>query len=117
MKAGRQLDALVAEKVMGWELTQSRLGHYHVITSPSGKPIKTHSHIPLFSTDIAAAWLVVEKLITDGYEVSIDSIIDGFFECGINKDDGEIDARIIGWEREAPTAALAICLAVLEAVK
>ena len=48
MKAGRELDALVAEKVMG--LTEEDW-----IAGPTGLPRP-------YSTDIAAAWEVVEKL-------------------------------------------------------
>lgn len=46
MNAGRELDALVAEKVMGYEVNREGYTGY----------------LPSFSTDIAAAWDVVEKL-------------------------------------------------------
>lgn len=86
----RELDALVAEKVMGdveWDVViegSSRAGlrcatreeaeaqkpqlaeRYHV------GPVVLHGDVPEYSTDIAAAWLVVEKMRQKGYSVRID---------------------------------------------
>lgn len=45
MEAGRELDALVAEQVMGLRYVQG-----------------PHPTIPRYSTDIAAAWHVVDKM-------------------------------------------------------
>lgn len=48
MKPGRDLDALVAEKVMGfWDTHAAQYGEVE---------------LPQYSTDMAAAWSVVEKL-------------------------------------------------------
>lgn len=61
MEAGRELDALVAEKVMGWTYQESsflgvskfwRIGPKGVIEIEEWRP----------STKIASAWAVVEKL-------------------------------------------------------
>ena len=49
LEAGRELDALVAEKVF----------NYDGICQVAGC---SERHDPRYSTDIAAAWLVVEKL-------------------------------------------------------
>lgn len=54
MKPGRELDDLVARKVMGWTYTRVEDGFGH----PPGKGFE---RIPLYSTDIAAAWEVAEK--------------------------------------------------------
>lgn len=92
MKAGRSLDALVAEKVMGWPCWLERRGEYaYVLFSRDGKPpwsssrkeawpeiksrcepwshdkIDMHKHIVVLddfrpSTDMSAAWKVVEKM-------------------------------------------------------
>ena len=51
MKPGRELDALVVEKVMGWKWL-------------SGNPWAP-------STDIAAAWEVLEKMRERGYTVEV----------------------------------------------
>jgi hypothetical protein len=48
MKPGKELDLLVAEKVMGF------VGDYH----PDVVPV----YPPQYSTDIAAAWQIVEKI-------------------------------------------------------
>lgn len=63
MESGRALDAEVAEKVMGWRRIEWEGG-----TTPMGrKPENILSlvldEVPHYSTDIAAAWMVVEHLI------------------------------------------------------
>lgn len=123
MEAGRELDALVAEKVMGWRWISynnngfilvppdqhSRMKPEYVFQDKAGS--REHAGLPRYSTDIAAAWEVVEKLHEiPGYEI--------------------IDIRLcsIGYAILAPmgnhmksvstaeTAPLAICLAALKAV-
>ena len=79
MEAGPEMDALVAEKVMGlctehdlWPIhfpiqrinVHAIPQHWHcrkcgcVVTTPLAEP-----DLPLYSTDIAAAWQVVEKMV------------------------------------------------------
>lgn len=72
-KAGRGLDALIAEKVMGW--SDVRQGHYRGSPeswygrppeipgweSPQNKE-KGISILPWYSRDIDAAWQVVERM-------------------------------------------------------
>lgn len=55
MKPGIELDALVAEKVMGW--TEKRLDHNKYLFEACGL-----SSVPRYSTDIAAAWEVAQKI-------------------------------------------------------
>lgn len=85
MEAGRKLDALVAEKVMGWQWLRMDLdlwpegkGHEWGVTrslrpdasngvwtlpAPLDWPVHHDtSHIPAFSTDIVAAWQVWKKV-------------------------------------------------------
>jgi hypothetical protein len=52
MKPGRELDALIAEKVMG------------LFTNGEPDFGYTYETIPPYSTDIAAAWEVVEKMVS-----------------------------------------------------
>lgn len=67
MKAGRELDALVAEKVMGESWCQlmkdgeatSETGPRKCLCGAIGYPYEHHRP---YSTDIAAAWEVVEKI-------------------------------------------------------
>jgi hypothetical protein len=66
MKPGRELDALVAEKVMGWVLYQRQPDVYLAYTDPGGS-LRLPEEIPFYSTDMAAAWLAEEKLVVDGF--------------------------------------------------
>lgn len=109
MKAGRELDSLVAEKVMGFEVRE---------TMDGGPQIKGIGRCPDYSTWISAAWEVVEKLysldtseptilqiygpLSDGYRVTI------FWE--------HHDGRINEVHVVAKTATHAICVAALKAV-
>lgn len=134
MEAGRELDALVAEKVMGLMRFQTSEGRtnwrgekwvqwyhadgqqpscYGMTGSPSPSPL------PKYSTDIAAAWELVEKLnllggeremvrrhdYSKGYEV---------YEIIERPPQGMGHSEIIG---RAKGAAHAICLAALKAVE
>ncbi len=148
MNAGRELDALIAEKVMGW----TRAGaQYHI--RPSHRPSKDFPgnilndfdgkgphdflfpdkhddtlrmafcgcestiDVPSYSTDIAAAWEVVEKLGNwHGFDfmILLDTSNSGKWEAGWYE---------MGWDgyerrcaESADTAPLAICLAALKAV-
>lgn len=137
LEAGRELDALVAVRVMGW-------GHTHDIDYVEGDPWYSSCRQcgetgasggaildwewgdaplpgcpvpPSFSTDIATAWRVVEKMRAAGYatiHVSCGCDIHGvpvpgwyasFFQS----------AAIRGASATADTAPLAICRAALAA--
>lgn len=60
MKPGRELNYLVAEKVMGWKYHDSMIP---CIYPPGLLPYQNiYGHeVPNYSTDIGAAWEVVEK--------------------------------------------------------
>lgn len=98
MKAGRDLDALISTKVMNLPLpaTGANLSYpYH------------------YSTDLHAAWMIVEKLREDGLGFIFGSRLTGewfaeFGPCG---------PVISSLRRYANTAPLAISLAALAAVK
>jgi len=73
MNAGRELDALVAEKVMGWrDVTDRRhndgkwTGLYDVDDSHS-----VIDDLPYYSIDISAAWQVVSRMRALGYELDL----------------------------------------------
>lgn len=94
MKPGRELDALVAEKVMGWkrilspEDARKCLNAHSDIppaervfqitelmdtwVNPAGKTFR--GELPEYSTDIAAAWEIVEKLKALGYGYCIECV-------------------------------------------
>ena len=116
-----KLDRLVGVKVFGWAVRESEDGEapswatnratmldcqYHAVPLSSG---------PNFSTDIAAAWEVVEHLRTRKEDPMVITMLDN--------DDGEYviafatradrwTTRELGKNRDAP---MAICLAALKA--
>lgn len=112
MEPGRELDALVAERVIGWRNlewceacheggTIAPEGWYG--DGPGGECYLTRE----YSVDIAAAWQVVEKMIDIGYSVFVDYV--ERWRCFITQGGGESPV-------EATSAPLAICLAALEAI-
>lgn len=68
MEAGRELDALVAEKVMGWTMFSYQMlgsggaGEFRWIPPGRRDHVSNIAPVPRYSTDIAAAWEVVEKV-------------------------------------------------------
>lgn len=112
-EAGRELDALVAEKVMGIEIPQW-------LEVPEGLTTLTSREIvPPYSTDIAAAWLVVDYLraLPNG-GVWLEELSGRYSEgyrCGFSwtKNASSTDFR----QAIGDTAPLAICLAALEAME
>lgn len=133
MMAGRELDALIAGKVMGW----ANVICLHGGNIPSGEPDddwnkdarndQHHGHtgiplvhreqVPAYSVDIAAAWEVVEKLRTMSIGISIARMPDEklWYVPLYRLDHGEYMGSAEGFA-EAETAPLAICLAALKAV-
>ena len=129
MNAGRELDALVAEKLFGWEGIErvecSRCG--------IGEGADLHGYyedssvlcIPKYSTDIAAAWEVLDHVYkTSGFqEISIlrFSESDGW-EVRLGKPgsrtriEAHVSGSMLNHENVAQAAPLAICLAALKAV-
>lgn len=109
MDPGSELDALIAEKVMGFKV--GRFGHgdpLEIIT-----PRSEFFPIPNYSTSIEAAWEVVEKL----------GILHGAFTLIQHPDSQPFSALTGKWHSgfgkfvgEADTAPHAICLAALKAV-
>lgn len=137
MNPGRELDALVAEKVMGWKRVEKphKFGtgitiHLRApgkpeepntvceyITGDIAAPCLPSEFIPKYSTDIAAAWYVVEKIKHNGPAEAKD--MDATLT--IEEADGE---WWVGWRwhewtgdgASAQSAPHAICLAALKAV-
>lgn len=118
LPAGRELDALVAEKVMGWTFQTFPEGacpevrHWHR-TSPipeERSPEWAASFIgacPRYSTDIAAAWTVVLRL----FDLEAwDAILLSATSCDPYFDRDQLD------HADGDTAAHAICRAALKAI-
>lgn len=132
MDAGRELDALVATHIFGYRVaTKASLGYvrtddYLCQTDHDGK----WGHLDEYSTDIAAAWLVVERFGLSVLSIREEGHVVGWF-AGLYGDRtdsdyldtemGVIDGRFGGTfggdlYASAPTAPLAICLAALRVV-
>lgn len=106
MKAGRELDKLIAEKVMGWRM--ELWPAFSELFPPNkvwvGDDANYKYYVENFkpSTNISDSWLVVEKL--KGIHFSLHYI------------NGKYKATFDNGEAEAENAPLAICLAALETV-
>jgi hypothetical protein len=119
MKAGRELDAQVAEKVMGLQVVRNKKGGWSI-----GEPDYyddagiscLFNPLPEYSTDIAAAWKVVEHLMQTGHTLNLDCwvrsdiYVGPMFEATIGR------AGIVQGVAGSNEAPLAICLAALKAV-
>jgi hypothetical protein len=71
MKAGKELDALVAEKVFGWKRLPMTLANgqpSYRLVSP-GHSAEPADPVPNYSTNPAAAWSVVEKMWDFGFNM------------------------------------------------
>lgn len=62
MKPGRELDALVAEKVMGWKIVSNRYECSDEQCNCRTGYLNDMHFLPNYSSDIAAAWEVAEKM-------------------------------------------------------
>ena len=103
MPAGREMDALIAENVMGYQW-----GYKHAFsTLPTWSKNGIVVTLGDYSTDISAAWEVVEKL--RGKRVMEISITKKSFWCTVYATGRNINEK-------ADTAPLAICRAALLAV-
>jgi hypothetical protein len=92
MTAGRELDALVAEKVFGhkitWEDSQEDDGKDDAyVLNPDGETYKWSNFVPHYSTDIAAAFEVV-NVVTAGQSLSL--------QINYDESDGEVRVEFRG---------------------
>ena len=133
MKAGRELDALVAEKVMGWHHIEKEGYHWMQGRLPGQPANFVPTPVRPYSTDIAAAWVVLEKLVEDGCQVQLSAHQKPFlYWCEIyrakhpswldpkaksidtskRKRHGKDDFKV--WASYVKSMPLAICLAALK---
>lgn len=112
MNPGKELDILVALKVMGWERHPDFSHLYRDTNRKEHGAFQVAEHIPNYSTDIAAAWDVFEKLAIapDAGPLAIERYRKSWAVTnGGGYEDGETFS-------EGDTAPHAICLAALKAV-
>lgn len=110
--AGRDLDALVAERVMGWHVQYTRIGDYWMGATRHDPTWSVKEFTP--STDIAAAWLVVERMREQEWAMNLD-VAEGDklkpYDCRLFNRDGR--RRVLAYGETFP---LAICRAALKAI-
>jgi hypothetical protein len=122
----RRLDAIVAEKVMGWTVERAQIPTYprggiphvsvrtvYTVTRPDGSqwsPVYDLdiTDLPRYSTNIADAWKVVEKMRDDGWHPAVEWELNQW-ECTMWH-----VAYESGYAR-SDSAPEAICMAVLKA--
>lgn len=99
----RELDELVAERVMGWT---------KMATCFCGKPVgvppgsENKSHTPEYSTDVTAALAVLEKLQPSVREIYVRQFSEGW-QCTMSLGEGRIVVtRVCSMPRAACEAAL-----------
>lgn len=106
MKPGRELDVLVAEKVMGWTKkvpeSYTQADHWIIPDLPNLSTTDWHPSI-----NMSDAWIVVERLRGD-YDFDICTRSRGIIV--------QLWTESNRFKIEADTAPLAICLASLKAV-
>lgn len=129
-----EIDAMVAEKVMGWKYHRCHKKNpqgetvYHFrndappewwkqpteCARPLGGPNIRISNFGLlaYTRDIRAAWEVVEKMHTAGWYWCVEGLASPQIRCFFYKVEGINDY----YDRIASTASLAISLAALSAV-
>jgi len=119
----RKLDALVAEKVMNWQYRQDAPENYSCPEfggnagwwqEPDGDWLCANCMeeiFPSYSTNIAAAWQVVEKLREQSIAMTI-STMGPRSETMVYTTVAGVNSSTV-WEESAP---LAICVAALKAV-
>lgn len=134
LEAGRELDALIAERVMGWLRSRGCCkpetfewdargvvlvppDHFKDYQRPAeipSDPITNFGTTPSYSTDIASAWEVVQALEDRGLIAAVMRYRPYWRVEFLPV--AESDSRTFA-PGMAPTTALAICRAALEAVQ
>lgn len=119
MEPGRDLDALIAEKVMGYSVFKNHKGgwslgpadYYDVHGS-----LELFNPLPSYSGDIAAAWEVIEKVqaSTEASSFSLRQDHEGLWRCDF-MGSGKKPFYAIALNQN--TATLAICIAALNTVE
>lgn len=116
MPAGHEMDALVAEKVMGLKVVEDPVSHRGLAI---GRADTFGSDLPYYSINIADAWRTLEKFAVEMMVFKVGSNRDAderiFYDCLIGFGDHGWPAVVKG-SAVGDTAPLAICRAALKAV-
>lgn len=123
LKPGRELDALIAEKIFGCKVEYSSI--YTEEPCCCCKPDEIHSDffeetglygkfVKGYSTDIAAAWEAVEMFMGKGYHVCVHKYFgNDYWTAQIDQNSLDVTGVIASQASSAPHA---ICLAALKAI-
>lgn len=111
----REIDALVAEKVMGWTW-QTHWGPEEMrsLFPPPNSDMGYHPDVPEFSTDISAAFQVLASKPVGEWCPSLHMQDSGEWYCEIKLGYNTSYRKAVG--ASASTLAMAICLTALQAV-
>lgn len=125
MEAGRELDALIVDKVMGWAWNTHNPRN-HIMWNPDtggvgivvfhdggeGDGVIQVLDVPYYSSDIAAAWEVIGKMIEQGTFINLGH---GGLVWRVNISTRYMYERLEFEGITAESAPLAICRAALVA--
>ena len=113
LEAGRELDALIVQRIIGakvvWQDGEPCWAHIH--RDPRIYPPSSRVPVPPFSTEMAAAWSIIEHLTGKGWWVRIEHV-----EPVHRLADERWTVNLGEYEGDGPTAPLAICRAALRAM-
>jgi hypothetical protein len=117
MQAGRELDVMVAEKVMGWRWPVSAdrgspLGVRDHWRDDANKTVYLPEQLPYFSNDDASAWQVVDELHHQGLKVTV--VVDSYSDT-VLANIKKLNRTIA--DATASTMPLAVCQAALMALE
>jgi hypothetical protein len=128
MQAGRELDATVAEKVLGWTVSTTELNGYGVDDAneyaigfpPDEEMIQNVTvpyEIPYYSTEITDAWRVVGRMTSGDRSHEFASFL--YNDCPVAYDVGATTVidELMRWltpERICLAALKAVCVSVEE---
>jgi len=119
LKPGRELDALIAERVMGYKRAHMDDPEINfagdIWLNPNGTKYLHTAALPEYSTSIEAAWEVVEKLHELGFFFDLHwDLNTSVWTTSFKKSSDISEPNFYSKEREAPHA---ICKAALKAVE
>lgn len=110
LKPGRELDVRIATEVMGLQDVELR---DHGMAVPDFSYLVEETgyfrDVPFYSTDIAAAWKVIEELSRKGWHIGLSTATGTGWYVTLKSD----EARIVEFSESAPHA---ICLAARKAM-
>lgn len=111
LEAGREMDALVAEKVFGCDPLNARVGLHKNgdLEYYWGYPVG-HDIAPAYSTDISDAWRVIEHMQSLGWSWEVLNTTKTAFGAVFSMSQDDV------YGTDAETVPLAICKAALKAI-